>query len=139
MSGFAKHETIENVRRLALGFAPIDSIRQRELTYPVRVDIERVLPHRPQLPENRYCFPQHINLPPRTLCRHFSGRYALLYYPSLQQQIQLRIYYYDRYYVPRLLRVPLLTEAAVEAIEEAEDKDFYVDRVDDRIISWCEI
>ena len=129
MTGLAMHETVENVRRLALGVELIDSVRRKELAHPVRIDIERGLPHAPQSPNNQYCFLQGINKAPKTLCRHFSGRYALLYYPSLQDQIRVRIYDLNRYYIPRRLSVPLLTVEEVEAIEEAEEQDYYIGRV----------
>lgn len=130
MSGLATpHETVEDVRRLALGIEPIDRVRRKAPVHPVRIDIERGLPHTPKPPINRYCFAQSINKAPETLCRHFSGRYTLRYYPSLKSRILLRIYDHHRYYVPRRLIVPLLTEAAVKAIEEAEQQDYYVGRV----------
>ncbi|NOY61535.1 MAG: hypothetical protein GXP10_00005, partial [Gammaproteobacteria bacterium] len=94
-------EFIESVNRLALGVEPMDALQNRACVRALRVDIERSLPHTSRTPKRRYCFPQELGRAPQTLCRHTSGRYSLLYHPSLQEAVALRIYDYERYYVPR--------------------------------------
>lgn len=118
MSKFVPQEYPENIHRLALGIDPVDFTRGRGLMHPVRIDIERTLPHPGQRPEAPYCHPLSPGRKPDRLCRHPSGRYALLYFPGIGTHINLRIYDHNRWYVPRRLRVPLLT---LEQLEQPEN------------------
>lgn len=112
-------------QRLALGVRPIDALSGRLAGGLVRIEIEHGLP--PAQPSDRprtdlgrrtpYCEPQRPGRRPRMLCRHPSGRYALIYQPGLTAAIDLRLFDHSRRYVPRRLRIPLLTEAEVEARE----------------------
>lgn len=111
-------EYVEIVHRLALGIECIDLLRERGLMHPVRIDIERGLPHSMKKPKDSYCCSQTLGRVPSSFCRHTSGRYALLYYPGLGKHINLRIYDHSSYYVPRRLQVPLLAMADLEQPEK---------------------
>ena len=113
-SGFAALE-----QRLALGLRPLDAVSGRLAGGLVRVEIERFLPHAGVGRRAPYCEPQVPGRRPRMLCRHPSGRYALIYQPGLTDTINLRLHDQVRRYVPRRLSVPLLTEAEVIARETA--------------------
>lgn len=115
--------------RLALGLEPMDAARGMELVYPLRIEVEYGLPHLPPKPEKQFSFTQQRGQRSVALNRHNSGRYSLLYQPSLKTQIDLRLYDYGRKYVPRRLRIPLLTVQAVLAMEQAQERDYYSARV----------
>lgn len=117
------------VRRLALGIELKDVLRSSELIYPVRAEAEYQSPHQSPSPKRFYGFRQQGNLAPYGLLRSGSGRYSLTYYPGIQDQLDLRIYDYDRYYIPRRLRIPLLSLADVLTIEENEESDYSAGRV----------
>jgi len=121
---------LNNTNRLALGLELVDAAREMELIYPVRVDVEYGLPHIPPTPvKATHRFIQVRGKLPVALNRHMSGRYSLIYQPSLKTEIDLRIYEYERRYVPRRLRAPLMTLDDVLALEMAEPKDYYSGRV----------
>ena len=61
--------------------------------------------------------------------RSASGRYSLSYFPDIKPQIDLRVYDYDRYYIPRRLRIPLRTLAEVINIENNEVPDYLNGRI----------
>ncbi|MFV2033007.1 MAG: hypothetical protein ACC663_10970, partial [Gammaproteobacteria bacterium] len=117
------------VQRLALGIKFEDELRSAELVYPVRAEIEYLLPHRSPPPKRFYGFQVQGSKAPQGLLRDSSGRYSLVYYPGIQDQLDLRVYDYDRYYVPRRLRIPLLTLAEVLTIEADEVVDYFTGRV----------
>lgn len=118
MSQFVATEYLENVHRLALGIELIDTASERGLLHPVRVDIENGLPHSMKRVNAPHCGLQSFGRVPDSLCRHPSGRHALLYYPGIADNIILRIYDHSRYYVPRRLEVPLLTLKEFEDFEK---------------------
>lgn len=129
MNQIVAAEYVENIQRLALGIEPIDFVRESDLWHPVRVDIERGLPHRAKGVHAPYCRPQIPGLAPDRLCRHGSGRFSLLYYEGISSQIDIRFYDHYRYYVPRRLRVPLQSIETVLDIEANEDRDYLIGRV----------
>ena len=112
-------------RRLALGLELEDLLRETELICSVRVEAEYTSPHKTSLPSNRYSFAQ-TTLAPKGLLRSSTGRYSLSYYPSIKEQIDIRIYDYERCYVPRRLRVPLRTLADV------------IDRENNEVLNYME-
>lgn len=114
MNSYVAEKYLVKVHQLALGIEFIDPVRDRGLMYPVRIDIEREIPHAMKRPVAPYCCLQSPGLAPGSLCRHPSGRYALLYYPEIGNHVTLRIYDHSRYYVPRRLQVPLLTLEQLE-------------------------
>lgn len=120
MNSYVAETYLEKVHQLALGIEFIDPVRGRGLMHPVRVDIERGIPHAMKQPADPYCAFQSIGRAPRSLCRHPSGRYALLYTPGIGDRLTLRIYDHSRFYVPRRLQVPLLT---LEQLEDPENRD----------------
>lgn len=115
-------------RRLALGLDFVDAEREAELAYPVRVEVEWQSPHRTPLPRNQYDFSQ-LGIAVHGLMRSSSGRYSLSYFPTIREQVDVRIHDYGRRYIPRRLRVPLRTLAEVEAIEAAESTDYLEGRM----------
>ncbi|MGR9117362.1 MAG: hypothetical protein ACU85E_16525 [Gammaproteobacteria bacterium] len=129
MNSFIATEYIENIHRLALGIHPFDPIRESGLLHHVRVDIERGLPHIERDRRAPFCRPQTLGKAPDGLCRHNSGRYTLLYYSGINDVTDLRLYDYGRYYVPRRLRIPLLSLEDVLNIEQNEFHDYYTGRV----------
>jgi hypothetical protein len=118
---YVTSQYLEKIHRLALGLELVDPIRDRGLMHPVRVDIEKQMPHAPKVPKDLYCCPQTPAHPPNSLCRHHSGRYVLLYYPGIGTDVNLRIYDHIRQYLPRRLQVPLLT---AEQVEQPENSHF---------------
>lgn len=117
------------IQRLALGIEFEDVLRAAELVYPVRAEIEYLLPHQSPQPKRFYGFRAQGSKAPYALLRDSSGRYSLVYYPGIQEQLDLRIYDYDRYYIPRRLRIPLLTLAEVLTIEANEVAEYFVGRL----------
>jgi len=117
------------VQRLALGIEFEDELRAAELVYPVRAEIEYLSPHQSPPPKRFYGFRVHGSKAPYGLLRDSTGRYSLVYYPGIQDQLDLRVYDYERYYIPRRLRIPLLTLAEVLAIEENEVADYFAGRL----------
>ncbi len=107
----------EQSRRLALGVTPVDILSGVQPIGPLRIEVERGLPHESPRRRQPYCVPQFDGRPPKALCRHGSGRFALLYQPGVKDSIDLRIHDHYRWYVPRRLRLPLLTLTEVEARE----------------------
>ena len=120
MSRFVAAEYLENIHRLALGIEPVDAVSERGLMQPVRVDIERGVPHSMKRTDAPYCVLQSFGRVPDSLCRHPSGRYVLLYYPGIADKVILRIYDHSRYYVPRRLRVPLMSPEEWKELEKTE-------------------
>ncbi len=92
MNNFVVEEYLENVHRLVLGIELIDAVSERGLMHPVRVDIENGIPHSMKRTNVPYCRLQSYGRVPDSLCRHPSGRYALLYYPDIAEQVILRMY-----------------------------------------------
>jgi hypothetical protein len=114
MNSHVAEKYLEKMHQLALGIEFIDPVRGRGLMHPVRVDIERAIPHEMKRPADPYCAAQSNGRVPCSLCRHPSGRYALLYSPGIGNQLIVRIYDHCRFYVPRRLQVPLLTLEQLE-------------------------
>lgn len=117
MNRYLAPEYVGIIHQLALGIECIDVNHERGLMHPVRIDIERELPHLMKKNGDPYCNYQSLTRTPDSLCRHPSGRYGLIYYPGISTHINLRIYDHSRYYVPRRLRVPLLTLEQVDQTE----------------------
>lgn len=115
--------------RLALGLDFVDAMRWRELGYPVRADIERGIPHRIVGDKKRFGEPLKNGQVPVMMNRHRSGRHSLLYFPGIADHVDVRIYEFLRHYVPRRLRIPLLTLEQVTALETAQARNFYQGRV----------
>jgi len=114
--------------KLALGITFEDAAREREPVCPVRAEIEYGIPHRLPEPKNFYRYQVNKGKPAQALLRHDSGRYSVVYYPSLDDSIDVRFYDYQRCYVPRRLRIPILSRAALQAIEDAENPDYMTGR-----------
>lgn len=115
MNRYTTSEYREASQRLALGVEVVDRVREMGLMHPVRIDIEREVPHTMKSAGTDYHLHQPPGRPPDALSRHFSGRYALLYHSVTGAHVILRIYDHQRYYIPRRLQVPLLTEEQIEA------------------------
>lgn len=117
------------IQRLALGVEFEDALNNGELVYPVRAEIERESPHQSPAPKRFYAFKQMGKQVPYGLLRHGSGRYSLTYHPGIQEQLDFRVFDYDRYYIPRRFRVPLLSISDVLTIEENEVTDYFTGRI----------
>lgn len=117
-------EYIERIHRLALGLEVLDAVSQRLVVYPLRADVENGLPHAPLLPKTQFGFPQQHGKLPQAMTRHDSGRYSLVYQAGMVEHIDIRLYDHHRQYVPRRLRLPLLTMATVLDIEVNEATDY---------------
>lgn len=109
------------VQRLLLGIHPADALSGDLPVAQLRVEIERALPHAGLAGSTPACVPQIRGRRPRALCRHDSGRFALLYQAGLGDSIDLRIDDTERRYIPRRMRVPLLTLAQIETAEGGGD------------------
>ena len=116
------------IQRLALGVKFVDELSRSEIIKPVRAEIEYQSPHQSPPPRRSYSFSVQGKKAPSGLLRSTAGNYSLVYYPGIQDQLDLRVYDYDRHYIPRRLRVPLLTLEQVLTIEENEDPDYFAGR-----------
>ncbi len=117
-------------QRLALGLQLRDAVRRRDLTAPVRVELETGLPHLSPFGRSRarYSHPQRLGQRPTGLVRHFSGRYSLHYFPDVAAHVDLRIYDLFRRHVPRRLRIPIVSLADVLLREANEVPDYLAGR-----------
>lgn len=120
---------VEQIQRLALGLELLDAVNQRPVVYPLWVDVEYGLPHLAPALQGQYKFYQQSGRLVRAMSRHNSGRYSMVYQPGLKDQIDLRLYDHQRQYVPRRLRLPLLSLAALETIETNEEADYVRGRI----------
>jgi hypothetical protein len=114
MNQFLPSRYAELIDRLALGIEPMDALRARRLSYELQVMHDAEL--------------SGLRRPP--LERHASNLYAVRYQPGVTTSFDLRFFdvaeprYNPRYdrrrIVPRRLRIPILSLAAVETQEQAE-------------------
>lgn len=114
----------EHTNRLALGFEVLDAVSQRQVVYPLRADVEYGLPHQSPRPSKQFNFSQQAGHLPLAMTRHDSGRYSLVYQAGLRDHIDIRLFDYSRQYVPRRLRVPLLTLQTVLDIETNQEAEY---------------
>lgn len=97
MNDFLAARYVERVYRLAVGFEPLDPLLGGRVAHAVRMEVE--------------------GGPPRVVVdRHDSCLHVLLYQPTLGAEAIVRIWEVARHYVPRRLRIPLLT------VEQAEER-----------------
>ena len=115
MSDFLPQSYSETVHRLALGIEPLDSLRGGRVGHPVRIDLVGAGAFTPRGPREAYRRDVAPGDPNPAVSRHDSCLHALLYHPALAQSAELVIYDHGRRYVPRRLRVPLLTRVQAEA------------------------
>ena len=116
-------------RRLALGIEVMDMLRQRALSSPVRMELESGIPHTSTLAgSRRFSHTQQANRRPDGLVRHPSGRYSLHYYTGVADRVDVRIYDLGRHYVPRRLRVPIVSLDDVLDREADEIGDYLAGR-----------
>jgi hypothetical protein len=108
MNQFLPERFVENVQRLALGLVPIDAERRTRVVHPFRITFDQTA--------------RGLRRPP--VERHASCLHVLRYHPGLTGPVDLRLfdsrrplYHPDhdrRRFVPRRLRIPILTEAAAD-------------------------
>ncbi len=115
MTTFVAQEYAEFIHALAVGIEPLDALRGGRVAHPVRVDVEGPPPWVPRDSTLPYRRVMGWREPRSVVSRHDSCRHALLYHPSLQDHVDLRIYDNFRRYVPRRLRVPLVTREQADA------------------------
>ena len=103
---------VENIQRLALGIEAVDALRNGRIAFPIRITFDEV----------------PLGLPRPQIRRHDSAAFALLYEAieslSVDDQVVVRLFdssddiwseYGDRRrYVPRRLRIPILTSDVVD-------------------------
>lgn len=134
MNLYVPSEYIENIHRLALGIHPRDPVLNRGVQHRVRVDIEHQTPHAQSQHNEPYYQPQIRGRLPVVLSRNGSGRYTLLFYPGIKDQIIIRIFDYRRHYIPRRLSLPIPTLEDVINLEASEVADYYSDRIREPVI-----
>jgi hypothetical protein len=93
---FVEPSYTERIDKLAVGFEPLDPLLAGRLVRPVRMEVEG-------------------NPPRAAIDRHHSCLHVLLYQPSLKATVVVRIWEATRCYVPRRLRIPLLTVGEAES------------------------
>lgn len=114
MNGLLPTSGPEITHRLALGIEPIDAVSGGRVATPVRVELEGGSPWRPArsgASYRTYVAPGAVR--PAT-SRHDSGRYALLAHAALSGSAEVRVYDHSRRFVPRRLRVPVLSPEDAE-------------------------
>lgn len=120
---------ITNTQRLALGVKPIDVLTSRLSNIPVRIEIESGVPHSSTMSDNnKFGYHRRMGQRPRGLLRHPSGRYSLQYSDFVPSEVVLRVYDFKRHFVPRRLRLPLISLSEVLAREASSASDQLADR-----------
>lgn len=99
MNQFLDSRFAENVQRLALGIEPLDSQRRTRIAHPINITFDEV----------------PLGLPRPPVERHPSCLHALRFQPGVGTPVNLRLYDAERRFVPRRLRIPLLTQPQAEA------------------------
>jgi hypothetical protein len=100
----------------------------------IHIDIEKQSPHHANYPKDAYCAAQTKGKVPDMFCRHHSGRFSLLYYPGIKEEITVRLYDANRHYIPRRLQIPLVTLEDVMDIESSEETDYLRGRVREPVL-----
>jgi hypothetical protein len=108
---------VEQVDRLALGLEPIDAGRLGRVARIVRVQLEDV--PQPHTPPRRIADACAYDFGLPAMDRHPSSRYALLYAKDLKIPVTVRLFDCKRWFVPRRLRIPILTLPQNQAAETA--------------------
>lgn len=103
MNEFLPSRFSENVKRLAIGLEPIDAALRLRVTHRIDVTFD-VAP---------------LGLPRPTIDHHRTGLHVLLYDPKLTSPVDVRFVDNLRRYVPRRIRIPILTRAAADAAPAA--------------------
>jgi hypothetical protein len=103
MNEFLPSRFVESVKRLAIGLEPIDAAVRLRPSHPIDVTFD-VAP---------------FKLPRPAIDHHRTGLHVLLYTTALTSPVDLRFVDRARRYVPRRLRIPILTQAAAEAAPPA--------------------
>jgi hypothetical protein len=88
----------ENIKRLALGLEPIDADLQLRVTHRIEVTFDTA--------------PLHLPRPP--IDHHRTSLHVVLYDPKLTSPVDLRFFDEARRFVPRRLRIPILTRTVAE-------------------------
>ena len=99
MNEFLPSRFSENIRRLALGLEPIDAQLRLRLAHPTEITFDAA--------------PLHLPRPP--IDRHRTGLHVLLYTPKLKSPVDLRLIDDARHFVPRRLRIPIMTVPVADA------------------------
>jgi hypothetical protein len=122
VNSFVSEVYSESVHSLAVGFEPLDPLRGGRLVHPVRIDLDGVEPWSPRDPSEPYgpgparrrwrrAAAERDRINPRDplsrVDRHDSGLQVLLVQPGLGEELELRLYEYDRRYVPRRFHLDL--------------------------------
>jgi len=100
---FVPSRFIEQVKRLAVGFEPVDAML-RLRAHPVEISFDAAV----------------LSLPRPQIDRHATGRHVLLYSPKLTGPVDVRITDSWARFVPRRLRIPILTLTLAEAQPQSQ-------------------
>lgn len=103
MNHFLNSSFVESLQRLALGLEPIDAGRRTRIAHPIEIALDKA----------------PLGLPSIAIAfaieRHDSCLHAVRYQPGVANQVDLRFFDAARRFVPRRLRIPVLTLAAAES------------------------
>lgn len=112
----------ESIRRLRVGIEPVDALASPPPLHGVDLHLEQV-PRPHPVPEGTGAVEGSADgagLP--RLQRHRSGRFAILFGEDRPSPLDVRLVCADRRYVPRRLRIPVLTEAVAVTQESDHER-----------------
>ncbi len=104
MNEFLPSRFAENVKRLALGLEPIDAQLRLRVAHRIEVTFDTA----------------PLLLPRPAIDHHRTALHVLLYDPKLTSPVDLRFFDTARRFVPRRLRIPILTRAVAETRPPAQ-------------------
>jgi hypothetical protein len=108
----------ERIWRLALGLEPRDAVSRLRIARPVDVAVDGA----PTFDVDTAPWPEQSAVTGlRRLTRHGSGRFALVFDPTVRTPLTVRLVPSDRRYIPRRLELAIVSEADVLAAESAGD------------------
>lgn len=115
MNAFLPKVYDETTHRLVLGLEPVDAARRSVVAQPLDVVLDGVPAPLPRGRRRAGWLAFDVrSVPPRLLdarpriTRHGSCRYALLYRPTSQDHVDVRLLDPERRFVPRFLRLPIV-------------------------------
>lgn len=98
MNEFLPSRFSENNKRLALGLEPIDAELQLRVAHRIEVTFDTA----------------RLQLPRPPIDHHRTSLHVVLYHPKLTSPVDLRFFDEARRFVPRRLRIPILTRTVAE-------------------------
>lgn len=98
MNEFLPNRFSENIKRLALGLEPIDAELRLRVAHRIEVTFDTA----------------PLQLPRPPIDHHRTSLHVVLYHPKLTSPVDLRFFDEARRFVPRRLRIPILTRTVAE-------------------------